>query len=208
MWGKKKELAELHRYLKNSFQGVKQDTQNLFQWITHLHQKAQEQEALIRQLQQQNQHQEWRLHLLQNQPHPQDYRYLHQRLEQLNQKVDHLLERHHQHAQKLDEHHQKIDQFHQKLQSLEKPKRSFKEKIIQTFSRNSKNYLKNLIFQYLEQHEKISALQLKDIIVDQQGLASKSTFYRLLSEIEESPQVTVIRDGKQKYFLLKKILSQ
>jgi chromosome segregation ATPase len=207
MWPrKKKELVEINRYLKNSFQSVRQDTQTIFQWIQHLDQKNQEQEQLLHQLHQKNQHQEWRLHQLQNQP--QDHHHLHQRIEQLSQKVDIILEKHNHHSQKLDHHSREIGSFHQKIQVLQKPKHTFKEKIVKSFSRHSKNYLKNLIFQYLEQHERISALQLKDIVVDQQGLASKSTFYRILTEIEKSPQVTVIRDGKQKYFLLKQIYSQ
>lgn len=234
MWPFKKEFEELHFYLKNSFQGVKEDTSLLHQWVQHLHQKNLEQEGLLLAFHQKLQQQEHHLSALyqsqaslrqaQAQLHPlpppqnpspqdrQNYLHLHQRIEQLSQKVDLLLEKHTYHSQKLDHHHQRLTDFHQKLQELEtqhsRPKPSFKEKIVQTFSRHSKNYLKNLIFQYLEQHEKISALQLKDIIVDQQGLASKSTFYRILSEIEESPKITVIKDGKQKYFLFKTVLSQ
>ncbi len=205
MWPRKKGLTELNQTIKNSFSRVREDTQNIFQWIQHLNQKNQEQEHLLTNLHQKNQQQEWLLHQIKNQPQNHDSAHLQQRIDQLNQKVDTLLERHHYHAQKLDHHSQKIDHFHQKFQILEKPKHSFKEKIVKTFSRHSKNYLKNLIFQYLEQHEKISALQLKDMIVDQQGLASKSTFYRILTEIENSSQVTVIKDGKQKYFLLKTV---
>lgn len=84
-----------------------------------------------------------------------------------------------------------------------KPKHSFKEKIVQTFSRHSKSYLKNLILNYLQQHQKISALQLKDIVVDQQNLTSKSSFYRILEEIEKEDYITTIKDGKQKIFMLK-----
>lgn len=205
MWPfKKKEFEELHIYLKNSFSRVKDDTQNIFQWIQHLNQKIQQQELFLQYYQNQLQTTPYHDH--------QYYQYLHQRIEQLSQKVNCLLEKHDHHSQKLDYHSQKIDYFYQKLQDLEaqktKPKASFKEKVIQTLSRHSKNYLKNLIFQYLEQHQNISALQLKDIVVDQQGLASKSTFYRLLAEIEESPQVTVVRDGKQKYFFLKPVYNQ
>lgn len=214
MWPfKKRDYEELHTYLKNSFSKVKEDNQNISQWIQHLHQKNLEQEQHINSLHQKNQQQEWLLYQIKNQPqNHQHYQYLHQRIEKLSQKVDHILERHDHHSQKLEHHSQKMDHFHQKLQDLEtqkaKPKASFKEKVVKTLSRHSKNYLKNLIFQYLEQHQNISALQLKDIIVDQQGLASKSTFYRLLSEIEKSPQVTVVKDGKQKFFLLKTAYTQ
>jgi len=209
MWGKKKEIQEVHEYMKNSFQGVRQDNEKIYQWIQHLHQTNQQQEQLLGQLYQKNQHQEWRLQQLQ-QPvdHSHQINHLHQKINELNQKVDQVLDNHQHHSNQFHHHSQKLDDFHQRLQNLEKPKRTFKEKIVQSFSKNSKNYLKNLIFQYLEQHEKISALQLKDMVVDQQGLASKSTFYRILQEIEDSPQVTVIKDGKQKYFILERTIRQ
>lgn len=216
MWPFKKELDKLHSSLENSFAHVKQDTQTIHQWLQHLHQKNQVQEQLLAHLHQRLQHHEFLLQHHQNQlqssspPSSLSYQHFHQRLEQLSQKVDLLLEKHHSHSQKLEEHHQKLDLVHQKLSRLEtsSPKPSLKEKIIRTFSHHSKKYLKNLIFNYLEQHQKISALQLKDIIVDQQGLASKSTFYRILAEIEVSGQVTVIKDGKEKIFLYKPIMNQ
>lgn len=211
----KKEFQELHQHLQNSFFNVKKDTQNLSQWVQHLNQKNQEQEHILQQLHQKTQQQDQHLrHLYQAQKpnsDPRLYHHLHQKIEHLSKKVDLLLENQQAHAQKLNHHSQKIEDFHQKLAGLgvqnARPKTSLKEKIIRTFSRHSKEYLKNLVFSYLEQHQKISALQLKDMIVDQQGLASKSSFYRILEEIESEGSVTVIKDGKQKIYLLKSLKS-
>jgi hypothetical protein len=36
------------------------------------------------------------------------------------------------------------------------------------------------------------------MIVEEQGLASKSSFYRLIEELEDEGQATVISDGKEK----------
>ncbi|MBT4651384.1 hypothetical protein HOC13_02565 [Candidatus Woesearchaeota archaeon] len=127
---------------------------------------------------------------------------LRQRMRQMEEKIDLLLTKHGYTDEKILNIHEKIA----KLEELQRPSRqSLKEKIVKTFSRSGKTYLKNLVFSYIQQHKKISALQLKDIVVDQQGLTSKSSFYRILEEIEQSEQITTIRDGKQKFFILKTV---
>ena len=51
----------------------------------------------------------------------------------------------------------------------------------------------------------ISSLKLREIVVDEQGLCSKSSFYRILTEIEESDHVDVVRQGNEKLYLSKLI---
>lgn len=75
---------------------------------------------------------------------------------------------------------------------------AFKDKIVQRITRNSKEYLKGLIMSMITKYGKIGALQLREMIVEEQGLASKSSFYRLLEELEDEGAVTVISDGKEK----------
>lgn len=75
---------------------------------------------------------------------------------------------------------------------------AFKDKIVQRITRNSKEYLKGLIMSMITKYGKISALQLREMIVEEQGLASKSSFYRLLEELEDEHAVEVISDGKEK----------
>ena len=107
----------------------------------------------------------------------------------------------------LHDHHTARQEVQQLTNQLT-PKKNLKEKVLQTFQRKSKHYLKSTILQYITQHQKISALQLKDIIVDQQGLTSKSSFYRILAEVEKEDHITVINDGKYKIFLAQGILNQ
>ena len=75
---------------------------------------------------------------------------------------------------------------------------AFKDKIVQRITRNSKEYLKGLIMSMITKYGKISALQLREMIVEEQGLASKSSFYRLLEELEDERAIEVISDGKEK----------
>jgi len=75
---------------------------------------------------------------------------------------------------------------------------AFKDKIVQRITRNSKEYLKGLIMSMITKYGQISALQLREMIVEEQGLASKSSFYRLVEELEDEHAVEVVSDGKEK----------
>ena len=44
---------------------------------------------------------------------------------------------------------------------------------------------------------------MKEIIVEEQALCSKSTFYRLLEEIEKIDDIEVVWEGKEKIFFLR-----
>ena len=46
-----------------------------------------------------------------------------------------------------------------------------------------------------------AALQLKEIVVEEQALCSKSSFYRLLEEIEQEPEIGVVKKGKEKHYI-------
>ena len=96
-----------------------------------------------------------------------------------------------------------MQKVERRLERLEQKKLSIKEKIIKKITRNSKEYVKSVIFSYIKKYEKVSALQLKEIVVDEQNFCSKSSFYRLLEEIEESDDIIFIKHGKEKEYILK-----
>ena len=54
----------------------------------------------------------------------------------------------------------------------------------------------------------MSALQLKEMVVEEQGLCSKSSFYRILEEIESLDEIVTIKKGKEKHYMAKKIKLQ
>lgn len=85
--------------------------------------------------------------------------------------------------------------------SVEKSPTQLRERLVKKITRHSKAYIKNMLTSYIQKYHKISALKLRDIVVDEQGLCSKSTFYRLLEELEKESNVDVVIEGKQKMFL-------
>ncbi len=71
-------------------------------------------------------------------------------------------------------------------------------------ARGSKPYLKSVIVSLVSKWGKISAVQLREMIVEEQGLCSKSTFYRLLEELEKEKALSRIYSGREKIYLLQK----
>lgn len=84
-----------------------------------------------------------------------------------------------------------------------KHRKTIKSMIIKRIKRQSKDYLTHSVLSLIQRYSKITALQLKDMVVDEQGLCSKSTFYRILEDIENSDDITVIRKGKNKLYMVK-----
>ena len=70
-------------------------------------------------------------------------------------------------------------------------------------SRHSKDYIKNTIFSLIKKYGKISAMNLREIIVEEQSLCSKSSFYRFLETIEKEGFAEVFSQGKEKFYVYK-----
>lgn len=100
-----------------------------------------------------------------------------------------------------------LEEIKDKLESLEKKKEdiksNLKEKMLKSITRNSKDYIKSTLLSLIKRYERVSAYKLKDIIVEEQGLCSKSTFYRILEELEKREDVDVVREGKEKVFFIR-----
>lgn len=206
LFRKEPEWDNVHSYLKNSFANVKKDTASLFEWIQFLHQKLQQQEHTITAMHEQ---------LNNSMLTPKDIKELiddhyalqhmaqvHQRIHLLNKKIDILASMHDRHNSQLTELHDKLENIHH---VTEKKSSSLKEKLIKRLTRNSKTYVKNAILSYIEKYQEVSALQLKEMLVEEQQLCSKSSFYRLLQELEGQEKVGIIKEGKQKIYLMKSL---
>jgi len=226
---KKKEetgLTQLHSLLHHSFKNVQKDTQYILQWLGYFYNKNLHQEQQIKQLQEELKYapkskEEIRKivdefysyeHLLNR------IKDLNDRIEELGKSNRELHKSHHEIEPKIEALKSQIetkpqhipempvaeiDQLHQRLQKLETKKSTIKEKIIKRITKNSKDYIKSIILSYIKKYSKITALQLKEIVVEEQGLCSKSSFYRLLEEIEEDPDIGVIKKGKEKHYIAK-----
>jgi len=102
---------------------------------------------------------------------------------------------------------QKIEELHKRIDAIEQQKTDrktpLKERLMKKISKNSKNYVKSVILSFIKKYEKISGPQLKEIIVEEQGLCSKSSFYRLLAELEQDNEIGTIQKNKEKIYVSK-----
>lgn len=202
-----KKLDQINELLKKSFSNVKKDTTNIFQWLNYFYKKNMEQEQMIKQLQ---------LELSYAPKTREDIRSIIDdyysfesimaKMRELGNRVEELAQIQREKYVPQAVHRQPqmdLSVIEKRLENLEQKKHSVKEKIIKRLTRNSKEYVKSIILSYIKKYEKISALQLKEIVVDEQNFCSKSSFYRLLEEIEHSDDIGFVKQGKEKHYLAK-----
>lgn len=205
-----KKLSQINDTLKKSFSNVKKDTSNIFQWLNHFYRKSMEQEQMLKKMQMEISYmpktREDIRHIIDDYY---SFESIMAKIRDLNEKVDELSRK--QTVQPIQaapaavhkEAYPDISHIENRLAKLEQKKISMKEKIIKRITRNSKEYVKSVVLSYIRKYERISALQLKEIVVDEQNFCSKSSFYRLLEEIESLDEIGVIKHGKEKHYIAK-----
>jgi len=65
-----------------------------------------------------------------------------------------------------------------------------------------------MLISLIKKYQKISGLSLREIVVEEQGIVSKSSFYRILAEVEEEEEVNVVHEGKEKHYFWATAYSQ
>lgn len=228
-----KKIDNLNSALLHSFTNVKKDTEYIFQWLNYFHKKTIEQEKIIKQLYAELnaipkskeqikklvddyysyesviskigeiEHKLTEISRRNEEQLKEASRQHHERISELSkrhdEKLSEIMARPIQH---MPEHHA-LSELKSRLEKIEQRKPSLKEKLIKRITKNSKDYVKSMIIAYIKKYENISSLQLKEMVVEEQGLCSKSSFYRIMEEIEGSDEVGVIRRGKEKHYLSK-----
>lgn len=204
-----KKLNQINEVLKKSFANVKRDTTNIFQWLNYFYRNSMEQEQTIKKLQLELSYApKTREEIRRIIDDYYSFEGIMAKIRELSEKIDELARRQLTNAEKYAPPLQKemppdISYIEKRLERLEQKKASIKEKIMRRLTRNSKEYVKGVMLSYIKKYEKISALQLKEIVVDEQNFCSKSSFYRLLEEIEESDEIGVVKQGKEKHYISK-----
>ena len=204
------QVLELHGVVGR----VRQDTTALYQWVEYLYHLNLAQHTAMNTLHEKNEQltkiiDDLKLHAgehkkligeLHEKMHsakvsPEEIRLIidgHQGMEQLRSRVN-VIE-------------QKVSTYPvQRVEPVRSAQLPLKEKILRRISRNSKDYIKGVIRGLIFKYGKISALQLRDIIVDEQGLCSKSSFYRLLDEVESDEGVGMEQEGKEKEYFARMV---
>lgn len=193
-----------------SFNHVRKDVQNLYDWIRYLHTQNKAQQELINHLSRQIQSHAMRNSAIdeKSQAHLQELR---ARIADMDRKIASLASRP-EGPQKQEPQSEVLDRMSRIVEKLEARSTapshpqssvsSLQEKVAKKVQQNSKEYIKNVIRNMIQKYSRISGLQLREIIVDEQGLCSRSSFYRILSEIESEGSVQAVPSGKEKVYAL------
>ncbi|MBW2993451.1 hypothetical protein KY317_02660 [Candidatus Woesearchaeota archaeon] len=178
-------LHKLHYFLKTAFEKVKNDTSHIFEWVNYFHGKHQEHDKRFDEIETQIYH-------------------MPGSKEEIRQMIDNHYAFDNVHA-KMAEINRRLDALESRKEQepVETRKYEARERLIKRVVRNSKNYVVSVIFDMIQRYGKIKASQLKEIIVDEQGLCSKSSFYRVLSELENDDRIGFLSQGKEKTYLFK-----
>jgi hypothetical protein len=127
-----------------------------------------------------------------------------EQIENINSRIDHIKDRIRDvedtsaPLKKHIEEHATVQTYPQ--QPVQKTVQTARENLIRKIAKSSKNHVKTIIRSLIIKYGQIAALQLREIIVEEQGLCSKSSFYRILEEIEEDEDISVVRDKKEKKY--------
>lgn len=210
-----KKLETMHKVIHHSFSKVRSDIYSMTQWVNYLYQKSLEQEQLM--MQQQMTIRSLAEHISAEARGPEDikkiiesnypYEKLLSQISHLNLRIDELSAKlnsiHIGQAEPTKQLEQNLAEMEKRLEKMEGKKLSIKEKIMKRLTKNSKEYVINVVLGYIRKYESILATKLKEIVVDEQAFCSKSSFYRILEDIESLDEVGVVKKGKEKQYFYK-----
>lgn len=210
-FGTSRKLQEMDKSVSESFARVRDDTQHLQQWVAYLWQQnrqLQEQNGVLRRL---TEEQKLALNELKVTIH-----HLPKTHEQIRELVEThfdwkpLLERVRRIEQKIDLLESYREQKFRPLEVLapsvsapvQKSPPVMREKLLKKLAKNSKEYVRKVIQNLVHKYGRISAMQLREMVVEEQGLCSKSTFYRILEEMEREAQLARAPGAKQAIYVV------
>ena len=192
LFGSAKRLEKLEEMITQSFSRVKEDTDVLFHWVHYLNGNLEQQRRVLEHFQQ----------VIQTKVAEQERQIEHMGSEKKSVQItaDDVRRMVHEQAQPLDAIGSRLQALENALERLEtrKTPSNLQERIAKRITRNSKDYIKGVLMSFIQKYERISALKLREIVVEEQGLCSKSSFYRLLEELQDRESLDVIVEGKQK----------
>ncbi len=195
--GELQAVNQMNQMLVAAFQHVKQDVYHVYSWLRYLHQQNMTFQQQIAVQQRVIQDLQEHLRLIPRTPE--------QIRELIDKYYDHqaLLHRIQSMESEISDLRARPLQAHpvQSAQPIRQTSMNLRDKIVRNVTRNSKEYVKGLILQAIQKYSKISGLQLREIFVEEQNLVSRSSFYRLLNELEQEAGVSVVQDGKEKVYI-------
>lgn len=196
-------IDQLDQNLRDSFERVRKENENLYAWVRYLHEQSESQQEDILKRSEEITSQQRRIQEL-----DQELRQVPKSRSDIKKMVDEVcsfepvLDRIRRVEQRID--HLEIKRSSTLRPSIPSQSRqisSLKERVLKKIARNSKEYIKSVITGIIRKYGKISAMQLRDMIVEEQGLCSKSSFYRILEELEAERIMNLVSRGKEKLYI-------
>ncbi len=185
-------LESFKKNIVNAFSKVREDTTVLYQWIDHLSTQNQQLKTTI-----------------------DDMRRELKLLPKTDEEIRSIVDKYYSFEHLFN----RLEEVENRILSMERgvsrrletpqktmlvPKTESRQKLQETIakriSKNSKEYIKNILTSLITKYENVAGPQLKEMVVEEQKLCSKSSFYRLLDELEKNEKIGVISSGKLKYF--------
>lgn len=194
-----------HQLVAQSFSHVRKDVQNMYDWIRYLHQQNKAQQEHINHLAGQVQSQVMHKEELDNRTQA-HVRELNSRVFEVEKRVSQVHQAQAAHPVQTHELVSKIAEVMGNMRApsvpYAAPTSSLQEKVIKKVQQHSKDYIKTAIRQLIAKYAKMSGIQLREILVEEQALCSRSSFYRLLGELEDDGLVNVLASGKEKVYTI------
>jgi len=185
LFTKTEQHGRLHYILRLAFERIKGDMHNLFHWNHYFQQKHQHHDERLSRIEQ-------KLHAFPS------------KREEIKQVID----QHYPYYQLT----QRMEEIKERLDVLESRRTNsriaLKERLLKKVTKNSKAYIKSVILGTIKRYGRIQGPQLKEIIVEEQGICSKSSFYRLLTEIQQEQDLGSFTAGKEKTYFLKSTITR
>ena len=219
--------------VKTDVGGLKEDIKLMFQWVEYLRLEGEKKDGVISQLHQKIDNISAQLHSLETRDfatkgelqemfnsYQEEYSSAFVKVSSIHEKINAMdvrqrallddLEMIRVKTARIDELDAKIKPLSEQVfapkpapQEVKPQKIGFKSRIMRKIKRGQKDYTKSLIMSLIGKYEKISALELREMIVDEQGLCSKSSFYRLLEDLEKEEEIASVHEGKEKFYFAK-----
>lgn len=75
------------------------------------------------------------------------------------------------------------------------------QKLLRRIAKHPKAVVKSAILTLIQKYGRLEGTELREMVVEEQQLCSKSSFYRLLEELEKDKLISIVGDGKEKTLL-------
>jgi hypothetical protein len=191
----KQRLDRLHFDVAQSFAKVRDDTTVLHQWIQYLNAQNARQQQVINRLHFDQRHSVKRHEIAQvlQSTYPIDTHI--QRVEAYEnriQRIEELLAK----QQAQIEAAKSVPQIVSPVSKVSRT--ALQEKIVKNVGRQSKEYIKKTILSMLSKYDQITATSLRVMVVEEQRLCSRSSFYRLIDELETEGNLNAVSTGKER----------